>query len=97
MRPSDAGFTALEQRLGAKLFNRTPEGFAITLAGQAVLKQAEAMEAAALAVERLASGHDERSSGLVRVTTLEMLARQVVVPAIANLWRCIRNFGWTYW
>jgi len=50
-----------------------------------MLKQAEAMEAAALAVERLASGHDERSSGLVRVTTLEMLARQVVVPAIANL------------
>ena len=77
--------TALEQRLGAKLFNRTPEGFAITSAGQAMLKQAEAMEAAALAVERLASGHDERSSGLVRVTTLEMLAHQVVVPAIANL------------
>ncbi len=77
--------SALEQRLGAKLFNRTPEGFAITSAGQAMLKQAEAMEAAALAVERLASGHDERSSGLVRVTTLEMLARQVVVPAIANL------------
>ena len=77
--------TALEQRLGAKLFNRTPEGFALTSAGQAMLKQAEAMEAAALAVERLASGHDERSSGLVRVTTLEMLARQVVVPAIAKL------------
>jgi len=77
--------TALEQRLGAKLFNRTPEGFAITSAGQAMLKQAEAMEAAAFAVERLASGHDERSSGLVRVTTPEMLARQVVVPAIANL------------
>jgi DNA-binding transcriptional LysR family regulator len=77
--------TALEQRLGAKLFNWTPEGFATTSAGQAMLKQAEAMEAAALAVERLASGHDERSSGLVRVTTLEMLARQVVVPAIANL------------
>jgi DNA-binding transcriptional LysR family regulator len=77
--------TSLEQRLSAKLFNRTPEGFAITSAGQSMLKQAEAMEAAALAVERLASGHDERSSGLVRVTTLEMLARQVVVPAIANL------------
>ena len=76
---------ALEHRLGAKLFNRTPEGFAITSAGQAMLKQAEAMEGAALAVERLASGHDERSSGLVRVTTLEMLAHQVIVPAIANL------------
>jgi DNA-binding transcriptional LysR family regulator len=75
-RPSDGG---------SKLFNRTPEGFVITSVGQAVLKQAEAMEAAALAVERLASGHDARSSGLVRVTTLEMIAHQVVVPAIANL------------
>lgn len=77
--------TAFEQRLGAKLFNRTPEGFAITPAGQAMLSQAEAMETAALAVERLASGHDDRSSGLVRVTTLEMLAHQVVVPAIAKV------------
>jgi DNA-binding transcriptional LysR family regulator len=77
--------TAFEQRLGAKLFNRTPEGFAITSAGQAMLNQAETMEAAALAVERLGSGHDERSSGLVRVTTLELLALRVVVPAIARL------------
>src|SRR5258708_17836314 len=83
--PNRFRLTALEQRLGTKLYNRTPQGFAITSAGQAMLKQAEAMEAAGLAVERLASGHDERSSGLVRVTTLEMLARQVVVPAIANL------------
>jgi len=30
--------SALEQQLGAKLFNRTPEGFAITSAGQAMLK-----------------------------------------------------------
>jgi len=67
------------------LFNRTPEGFAITSAGQAVLNQAEAMETAAVALERLASGHDDRSSGLVRVTTLEMLARQTVVPAIADV------------
>lgn len=77
--------TALEQRLGAKLFNRTPEGFAITSAGQAMLNQAEAMETAALAVERLAGGHDDRSSGLVRVTTVEVLAHQVVVPALASL------------
>ena len=79
--------TSLEQRLGAMLFNRTPEGFAITSAGQAILNQAEGMEAAALAAERLAAGHDTRSSGLVRVTTLEMLAQQVIVPALATLLR----------
>ncbi|HLX03896.1 MAG TPA: LysR family transcriptional regulator [Candidatus Binatus sp.] len=77
--------TAFERRLSAKLFNRTPEGFAITSAGQAILNQAEGMEAAALAVDRLASGQDTRSSGLVRLTTLEMLAHQVIAPALAIL------------
>jgi len=77
--------TSFEQRLGAILFNRTPEGFAITSAGQAILNQAEGMEAAALGVERLATGHDTRSSGLVRLTTLEMLAQQVILPALATL------------
>ena len=76
---------SFERRLGAKLFNRTPEGFAITAAGQAILNQAEGMEAAALSVERLATGHDARSSGLVRLTTLEMLANQVIMPALATL------------
>jgi DNA-binding transcriptional LysR family regulator len=76
---------SFEQRLGAKLFNRTPEGFALTSAGQAIMNQAEGMEGAALAVERLATGHDTRSAGLVSVTTLEVLAHQVVVPAIAQL------------
>jgi len=33
---------SLERRLSAKLFNRTPEGFAITSAGQAILNNAEA-------------------------------------------------------
>ena len=32
--------TAFERRLSAKLFSRTPEGFAITSAGQAILNQA---------------------------------------------------------
>ena len=77
--------TAFERRLSAKLFSRTPEGFAITSAGQAILNQAEGMEAAALAVDRLATGLDTRSSGLVRLTTLEMLAHQVILPALSTL------------
>lgn len=77
--------TSLEQRLGARLFNRTHEGFAISSAGRAILNQAEGMEGAALALERLATGHDTTSSGLVRVATLEMLAHRVVLPAVAKL------------
>src|ERR1700722_6231462 len=63
--------TSLERRLSAKRFSRTPEGFAITSARQAIMNNAESMEAAALAVERLVTGHDARSSGLVRLATTE--------------------------
>src|SRR5262249_29538708 len=44
----------LEKRLGVKLLNRTPDGFAVTPAGQAILRQSAAMEGAALDLERVA-------------------------------------------
>ncbi len=78
---------AMEDRLGAKLFDRTPEGFAITAAGQAILSECETMESSAAEVNRLVAGHDARLSGLVRVATTEVLARLVVVPAVAALMR----------
>ena len=75
---------AFERRLTPNSSVGRPKD-AITSAGQAILNQAEGMEAAAIAVERLATGHDTRSSGLVRLTTLEMLAHQVILPALATL------------
>lgn len=78
---------AMEDQLGAKLFDRTPEGFAITAAGQSILNDCEAMESSAAEVNRLVAGHDARLSGLVRVATTEVLARLVVMPAVAALMR----------
>jgi len=77
----------LERRLGVTLLNRTPDGFATTAAGDAVLRQCMAMETAALDVERVAAGRDSLVSGSVRVTTTEMLADQLVAPATAALRR----------
>lgn len=78
---------AFEEQLGSRLFDRTPEGFAITAAGQAILAQCEAMENAAASVDRLVAGHDARLSGLVRVATTEGLAHTLIVPALASLVR----------
>jgi DNA-binding transcriptional LysR family regulator len=75
----------LEARLGVKVLNRTPEGFSITPAGQAILAQCTAMERAALDLERVAAGRDSLAAGTVRVTTTEGLAHAVVAPAIATL------------
>jgi len=77
----------LEKRLGVKLLNRTPEGFSISPAGQAVFGQCAAMESAALDVERIAAGRDSLAAGSVRLTTTEALAHQIAAPAIAVLRR----------
>ena len=74
-----------EKRLGVTLLNRTPDGFTVTSAGDAILRQCMAMENAALDLERIAVGRDSLVAGSVRVTTTEALAYQVVAPAIATL------------
>src|SRR5215813_3583546 len=76
---------ALEKRLGVTLLNHTPDGFATTSAGEAILRQCAAMENAALDLERIAAGRDALVRGSVRVTTTEALAYQLVAPAIAPL------------
>lgn len=75
--------SALERRLAAKLLSRTPEGFMVTAAGQAILTQCGAMESAALDLERVAAGRDTHATGTVRVTTTEALAHLVLALAIA--------------
>ena len=77
--------TVLEKRLGVTLLARTPDGFATTSAGEAVLRQCMAMENAALDLERVAAGRDSLATGSVRVTTTDALGYQLVVPAIAAL------------
>jgi DNA-binding transcriptional LysR family regulator len=76
---------ALEERLGAKLLTRTPDGLAATSAGQAILQQCEAMETSAFDIERLVAGHDSQYGGRIRVTTTEVLATHVIVPELAAL------------
>ena len=77
--------TVLEKRLGATLLHRTPDGFAVTPAGDAILRQCIAMENAALDLERVAAGRDSLAAGSIRLTATEALARQVIAPAVAEL------------
>src|SRR6516164_8942592 len=77
--------TVLEKRLRVTLLARTPDGFATTSAGEAILRQCMAMENAALDLERVAAGRDSLATGSVRVTATEALAHRVITPAIAEL------------
>lgn len=74
---------ALEQRAGAKLLQKTPQGYVLTAAGEAVLGNVERIEMEALSVERLIAGSDIRLEGTVRLTTVESLAAEVLSPVLA--------------
>ncbi len=64
---------ALEASLGARLFDRLPEGYAPTPAGEEICALAERMEADVAALDRRLAGRDLRPSGTVRVTTTDTL------------------------
>src|SRR3954470_18227758 len=66
---------ALERDLGAKLFERTPEGRGLTEAGEGTRAATEEREQAAIVVEQRALGADRKLAGLVRVATTEMLGQ----------------------
>jgi DNA-binding transcriptional LysR family regulator len=74
---------AFEQRLGAKLFVRSPRGWTPSDVGQAVLRHAEHMQAHALSAENLATGRDAGVVGKVRITASEWLICSVLGPALA--------------
>ena len=77
--------SGLEARAGARLLARTPGGFVLTPAGEAVLGNVERIEAEALAVERRITGRDIRLEGVVRVTSVEILAVEVLTSAFAAI------------
>ncbi len=74
---------ALEARLGTKLLVRTPTGYVLTPAGEAVLGNVERIETEAMSVSRQIAGKDIRLEGSVRLTTVETLAAFVLAPAFA--------------
>lgn len=76
---------ALEERVGARLLDRTPSGFVLTSAGRDLLPHAERMQAEALSLEREVLGRDQQTSGLVRVTATEMLATRFITPHLSKL------------
>lgn len=66
---------ALEERLGVRLFDATPEGFNLTPAGADLVAVAERMEADTLSLEGRVLGRDERLTGALRVSAMELVFR----------------------
>ena len=58
----------LEQQLDTRLFNRSSKGLILTPSGEKILDYARQMAEHASAIERIASGADQRLEGVVRLT-----------------------------
>jgi DNA-binding transcriptional LysR family regulator len=75
----------LEECLEARLFERTPDGYVLTSAGEALRARAERMEEEALSAERELLGRESRIAGVVRLTTPEAFGNGFMAPLVARL------------
>lgn len=65
---------AFEEGLGVRLFERLPNGYVLTAAGEEMREGALRVEEEITGLSRKVTGQDLRLSGTVRVTTIDMLA-----------------------
>lgn len=76
---------ALEDKVGARLFERLPGGvYAATSAGEQVASTAERIETETDALDREVMGRDKRLTGTLRVTSSETLAFSVLTAELAR-------------
>jgi DNA-binding transcriptional LysR family regulator len=76
---------ALEEALGVRLFDRTPDGVLPTGAAEQLLGYAEQLEHAANGLAGAVSGFEASPEGTVRLTAPPAVAEELIAPGIARL------------
>ncbi|MEM9482470.1 MAG: LysR family transcriptional regulator [Cyanobacteria bacterium P01_F01_bin.116] len=71
---------ALEAALGVRLFERSPQGYALTQAGESMLSYAENVENDIHSLELSVLGQDAKLSGNIRVTVADALIQFLIAP-----------------
>lgn len=74
-----------EERLRARVFDKTPSGLVLTEAGRALIRHLELADREIEAGETEISGSNEHVVGNVRVTSVPMIVNHVLVPALGRL------------
>jgi DNA-binding transcriptional LysR family regulator len=77
----------LEDRLGARLFEKRPSGYRLTAAGEEVLEFADQMEASSNRLETRVFGRDQNVRGRLRMTLSPPLATHLLMPDLADFAR----------
>ena len=71
---------ALEEQLATRLFDRTPDGYQLTTAGEDIRPRAESIEREMLSIERVVAGQDERLKGPVALTCCDHFVSGLLMP-----------------
>jgi DNA-binding transcriptional LysR family regulator len=82
---------AIEKSLDVRLFDRQPNGYVMTEAGEAVQRAAERIDEQVDALTRELLGRDLRLRGPLRVTSPEGLALKILGPALGSF--CSKHTG----
>ncbi len=78
---------AFEKRLGVRLFERLPSGYALTLSGEEILGDAQDVEKDILAMSRKIAAKDMHMAGILRFTAPEGILSLVLLPSIVEFCR----------
>ena len=76
--------TAFEDQINARLFDREPTGFFLTLAGEEMLKTAKKIEAEVAGVDRKIVGTDSKMRGIIRVTIPPLFSKTILIEEFAK-------------
>ena len=82
---------SLEHDLGFKLFERGQTGSRLTEAGEVLMPDAEMVERAAIRFSNQAAGQLRGAEGALRLTTNELVANSMVIPALPEFRRAHPN------
>jgi DNA-binding transcriptional LysR family regulator len=84
-QPVSRRLEALERALGARLFDRTPDGVPPTAVAESLSAHAEAMHRAAAGMVLAAEGREVAVEGEVRLTGLPGGMEYLIAPALPRL------------
>jgi DNA-binding transcriptional LysR family regulator len=82
---------SLEDTIGARLFDRLPDRFVLTAAGEQLLADARAMEQAAESIDRRSAGLTDAAQGTVRISAGEAMTAFLAshLPRLRATLQCI--------
>lgn len=75
---------AFEQRYGLRIFEKSQAGYQPLVEAQEIFRAIEAVETAALRLERVTTGTEQSPSGLVRIASTDSLS-QIVLPKLVKV------------